>query len=78
MSLDWSKFDYIGFAYAALVACGGIFGYVKAQSVPSLAAGLTFGILLGFGAYLTSFYDPPKPLLQFITAIVLACLMGWR
>jgi uncharacterized membrane protein (UPF0136 family) len=78
MTIEWSRIDFIGFAYATLVACGGIFGYVKAQSVPSLAAGLTFGILLGIGAYLTSFFDPPKPLLQLITAIVLACVMGYR
>ncbi|KAL0277723.1 UNVERIFIED_CONTAM: hypothetical protein PYX00_004914 [Menopon gallinae] len=43
--------DYIGFAYAATITAGGIMGYVKAQSTPSLAAGLFFGGLLGFGAF---------------------------
>lgn len=88
MSFDWSKMDYIGFAYSALVAGGGVFGkhincvvrfvneanvnknttflfsgYIKAQSVPSLVAGLTFGALLAGGAYLNS-SEPPRPLLQ--------------
>uniref|UniRef100_A0A3Q2NVF0 Transmembrane protein 14C n=2 Tax=Fundulus heteroclitus TaxID=8078 RepID=A0A3Q2NVF0_FUNHE len=46
MSVDW-----IGYGYATLVASGGVVGYVKAGSVPSLAAGLLFGGLAGFGAY---------------------------
>ncbi|KAG6928248.1 transmembrane protein 14C, partial [Chelydra serpentina] len=46
MGLDW-----IGFGYAALVTSGGIIGYAKAGSVPSLAAGLLFGSLAGLGAY---------------------------
>uniref|UniRef100_A0A336L689 CSON003878 protein n=1 Tax=Culicoides sonorensis TaxID=179676 RepID=A0A336L689_CULSO len=69
--------DYFGFAYAATVAAGGIMGYVKAGSVPSLAAGLTFGVLLGVGAYYTS-QSPPKPLLQLGTAAVLGGIMGAR
>uniref|UniRef100_A0A670ITB1 Transmembrane protein 14C n=1 Tax=Podarcis muralis TaxID=64176 RepID=A0A670ITB1_PODMU len=52
MGLDW-----IGFGYAALVASGGMIGYAKAGSVPSLAAGLLFGSLAGLGAYQLS-QDP--------------------
>lgn len=46
-------------------------------SVPSLAAGLTFGAILGYGALLTS-QDPPRPLLQVGTSMVLAGMMGAR
>ncbi|KAM7071555.1 uncharacterized protein M8220_008782 isoform 1-T1 [Acridotheres tristis] len=49
MAVDW-----LGFGYAALVASGGIIGYAKAGSVPSLAAGLFFGSLAGLGAYQVS------------------------
>ncbi|KAF4802699.1 p21-activated protein kinase-interacting protein 1-like protein [Turdus rufiventris] len=49
MAVDW-----VGFGYAALVASGGIIGYAKAGSVPSLAAGLLFGSLAGLGAYQVS------------------------
>ncbi|XP_055629021.1 transmembrane protein 14 homolog [Toxorhynchites rutilus septentrionalis] len=69
--------DLLGYAYAATVAAGGILGYVKAGSVPSLAAGLTFGAILGYGALLTS-QDPPRPLLQVGTSLVLAGIMGAR
>lgn len=31
--------DYLGFAYAAVVAVGGVMGYIKAGSVMSLGAG---------------------------------------
>jgi uncharacterized membrane protein (UPF0136 family) len=50
-------------------------GYVKAKSIPSLAAGLTFGVLLAGGAYLNS-SQPPRPLLQLGTAAVLGGVMG--
>jgi len=36
------EFNYL---VGLLVASGGLMGYVKSKSVPSLAAGLTFGTL---------------------------------
>lgn len=50
---------------------------LKLGSVPSLAAGLTFGVILGVGAFYTS-QSPPKPLLQLGTAAVLGGVMGAR
>uniref|UniRef100_A0A8D0EVR2 Transmembrane protein 14A n=1 Tax=Strix occidentalis caurina TaxID=311401 RepID=A0A8D0EVR2_STROC len=46
MAIDW-----IGFAYAALLAVGGVVGYTRKGSKVSLAAGLTFGSVAGYGAY---------------------------
>jgi len=45
-------FDVFSATYALLVAAGGVLGYAKAKSIPSLAAGLTFGALIGTGSYL--------------------------
>ncbi|KAM6455262.1 transmembrane protein 14C-like isoform 1-T2 [Liasis olivaceus] len=72
MGLDW-----IGFGYAALVASGGIIGYAKAGSVPSLAAGLLFGGLAGLGAYQLS-QDPKNIWLSLIASGTLAAIMGVR
>ncbi|XP_017382190.1 transmembrane protein 14C isoform X1 [Cebus imitator] len=57
---------WIGFGYAALVATGGIIGYVKAGSVPSLAAGLLFGSLAGLGSYQLS--QDPRNVWVFLAA----------
>lgn len=72
MGLDW-----IGFGYAALVASGGIIGYAKAGSVPSLAAGLLFGGLAGLGAYQLS-QDPRNIWLSLLASGTLAGIMGVR
>ncbi|XP_030625011.1 transmembrane protein 14C [Chanos chanos] len=72
MSTDW-----VGYSYAALVASGGVIGYVKAGSVPSLAAGLLFGGLAGFGAYQIS-EDPKNIWVSLGTSGTLAAVMGKR
>ncbi|XP_072267815.1 transmembrane protein 14C-like [Pyxicephalus adspersus] len=69
--------EWFGFGYAALVASGGIIGYVKAGSVPSLAAGLIFGGVAGLGAYQMS-QDSKNVLLSLIASGTLAGLMGYR
>ncbi|XP_022168741.1 transmembrane protein 14C isoform X2 [Myzus persicae] len=69
--------DYIGFAYAATVAAGGIIGYAKAASIPSLSAGLLFGSLLGYGAYQTT-KNPNNLALSLGTSAVLGGIMGVR
>eukprot|EP00088_Acartia_fossae_P062589 TRINITY_DN75699_c0_g1_i1.p1 TRINITY_DN75699_c0_g1~~TRINITY_DN75699_c0_g1_i1.p1 ORF type:complete len:112 (+),score=10.18 TRINITY_DN75699_c0_g1_i1:33-368(+) len=48
------EIDYPGYAYGAAVAFGGIMGYMKKRSVPSLMAGVAFGSLAMFGAYSVS------------------------
>ncbi|XP_038626703.1 transmembrane protein 14C-like [Tachyglossus aculeatus] len=72
MALDW-----VGFGYAALVASGGIIGYAKAGSVPSLAAGLFFGGLAGLGAYHLS-QDPKNVWVSLAASGTLAGIMGMR
>ncbi|XP_076868757.1 transmembrane protein 14C isoform X1 [Brachyhypopomus gauderio] len=72
MAVDW-----MGFGYAALVASGGVMGYVKAGSVPSLAAGLLFGGLAGFGAYQIS-QDPKNIWVSLATSGTLGAIMGKR
>ncbi|KAM5157562.1 transmembrane protein 14C-like isoform 1-T2 [Mantella aurantiaca] len=69
--------EWFGFGYAALVATGGVVGYVKAGSVPSLAAGLLFGGLAGLGAYQMS-QDSKNILLSLIASGTLAGVMGYR
>ncbi|XP_062377129.1 transmembrane protein 14C [Sardina pilchardus] len=69
--------DWAGYGYAALVASGGVMGYVKAGSVPSLAAGLLFGGLAGVGAYQIS-EDPKNIWVSLATSGSLAAVMGKR
>ncbi|XP_040209646.1 transmembrane protein 14C [Rana temporaria] len=69
--------EWFGFGYAALVATGGVIGYVKAGSVPSLAAGLLFGGLAGLGAYQMS-HDSKNIILSLIASGSLAGVMGYR
>ncbi|KAL4000899.1 hypothetical protein ACER0C_006198 [Sarotherodon galilaeus] len=72
MTVDW-----VGYGYATLVASGGVIGYVKAGSVPSLAAGLLFGGLAGFGAYQVS-NDPKNVWVSLAASGALTGIMGKR
>ncbi|XP_012257059.2 transmembrane protein 14C [Athalia rosae] len=69
--------DIPGLAYAATVAAGGIMGYVKSNSIPSLGAGLLFGTILGFGAYQTS-QNPNNYGVLLGTSATLGGIMGYR
>uniref|UniRef100_A0A8C6C2T0 Transmembrane protein 14C n=1 Tax=Monodon monoceros TaxID=40151 RepID=A0A8C6C2T0_MONMO len=68
---------WIGFGCVALVASGGIIGYAKAGSVPSLAARLLLGGLVGLGAYQLS-QDPRNIWVFLVTSGTLAGIMGMR
>ncbi|TSW75969.1 Transmembrane protein 14C [Bagarius yarrelli] len=72
MAVDW-----VGYGYSALVASGGIMGYIKAGSVPSLTAGLLFGGLAGFGAYKIS-QNSQDIWVSLATSGTLAAIMGKR
>ncbi|XP_060527632.1 transmembrane protein 14 homolog [Cylas formicarius] len=72
MSVDW-----FGYIYAGAVAAGGILGYYKKGSVPSLAAGLLFGSVLTYGAHQVS-QNPPNYTVQLIGSSILTGVMGYR
>ncbi|OAV90018.1 hypothetical protein PTTG_05136 [Puccinia triticina 1-1 BBBD Race 1] len=63
-----------GSAYGFLVATGGIMGFVKASSVPSLLAGTVSGGLIALGAH--RYQQKGKPDLIFAMSVILALLMG--
>ena len=69
--------DYIAFAYATVVAAGGIMGYIKKGSVMSGVMGLAFGGLMGLGAYQTS-NNPNNFYLSMGVSGTLAAVMGKR
>ncbi|KAM7118695.1 transmembrane protein 14A isoform 1-T1 [Ciconia maguari] len=72
MAIDW-----IGFAYAALLAVGGVVGYTRKGSKTSLAAGLTFGSVAGYGAYCIT-RDPRNVKISLFSAFLLTIIMGMR
>merc|ERR1712198_280836 len=76
-SRDKMGADLISYAYAATVAAGGVIGYVKAGSVPSLGAGLLFGSILGYGAHQLS-ENPNNYYLTLGTSTLLGGMMGMR
>ncbi|XP_043194776.1 transmembrane protein 14C-like isoform X2 [Amphibalanus amphitrite] len=69
--------DIAAYCYAALVAAGGIIGFSKAGSVPSLVAGLGFGAALAVGAQQVS-ADPANYHLSLLASSVLLAVMGAR
>eukprot|EP00118_Oscarella_pearsei_P003954 m.16439 g.16439 ORF g.16439 m.16439 type:complete len:102 (+) comp26929_c0_seq1:150-455(+) len=66
--------DYISLLYACVITLGGIFGYAKAGSIPSLAAGLAFGTAVAAAVLLA----PDKPYIVLFLSCVLLVVMGLR
>merc|ERR1712024_29240 len=71
------SYDLIAFAYAAIVALGGIIGFVKKGSIMSAAMGVIAGSLAGYGAYQTS-VNPNNYILSLLVSAGLTALMGYR
>nr|CAG8519883.1 6337_t:CDS:2 [Entrophospora candida] len=69
--------DYIGYSYALTVTLGGVVGYVKAGSLPSLIAGLSFGGLAAYAANRVS-TNPKNVGMALIVSCVLLIVMGVR
>jgi len=69
--------DLLSYGFSAIVALGGVIGYVKAGSIPSLAAGLAFGGISAVAAYQTSAY-PRNAWVMLVTSLVLSGVMGTR
>uniref|UniRef100_A0A8C3RNK7 Transmembrane protein 14A n=1 Tax=Chelydra serpentina TaxID=8475 RepID=A0A8C3RNK7_CHESE len=72
MAIDW-----IGFGYAIVVALGGVVGYTRKGSIVSLAAGLFFGLVSGYGAYCVT-HDSRDVKISFFSAFILTIVMGMR
>ncbi|RYP01336.1 hypothetical protein DL764_006230 [Monosporascus ibericus] len=61
----------IAYALGALTASGGTIGFVKTGSVPSIAAGLTVGLLYGLGGYRIQSRQPWGVELALLASVVL-------
>ena len=64
------------YIYGILLIVGGLMGYIKAKSVPSLVAGLVCGFIALFLGYRYTWHFAPHA--AFILALVLILLMGRR
>ncbi|XP_036374957.1 transmembrane protein 14C-like [Megalops cyprinoides] len=69
--------DWIGYGYAVLLVTGGIMGYARKGSVPSLVAGVFFGCLAAVGAYQMS-QNPKNFWVSLAAAGILTAIMGIR
>eukprot|EP00039_Didymoeca_costata_P018776 m.334925 g.334925 ORF g.334925 m.334925 type:complete len:109 (+) comp17467_c0_seq1:40-366(+) len=65
---------HLNYTVAALVGAGGIAGYVKKKSIPSLAAGVGCGLLYGLSGYLISNGSPDRG--HQVGAVVSLVLVG--
>jgi uncharacterized membrane protein (UPF0136 family) len=72
LTLPTQSLVQIGYLLAALTAGGGITGYVRTGSMPSVAAGCTVGALYALGAYRISNKQPYGVELALLASVVLA------
>ncbi|CAI2178061.1 13058_t:CDS:2 [Funneliformis geosporum] len=69
--------DFIGYTYAFTVALGGVIGFLKAGSMVSLMAGLSFGGLAAYAANRVS-TNPKSTGLALVVSLTLFIVMGVR
>ena len=68
------KIDIVNYVAGAAVAGYGSYGYVKKNSIPSIAAGLSLGSLLVGAGYLS--HSQPKKTLGPLIAFAVATILG--
>ncbi|KAI1640315.1 transmembrane proteins 14C-domain-containing protein [Biscogniauxia mediterranea] len=68
---QWFAIEHIAYVLGALTASGGTVGFVKTGSVPSIAAGLTVGVLYGLGGYRIQSKQPYGLELALLASVVL-------
>ncbi|EOD48731.1 Transmembrane [Neofusicoccum parvum] len=64
--------ETVAFILGALTAGGGITGYARTGSIPSIAAGVTVGTLYGLGGFRISNKQPYGVELALLASIILA------
>ncbi|KAI1733885.1 transmembrane proteins 14C-domain-containing protein [Xylaria scruposa] len=63
--------ENIAYVLGALTAGGGTMGYVRTGSVPSIAAGVTVGLLYGLGGYRLQSRQPYGVELALLASVIL-------
>ncbi|KAI1499137.1 transmembrane proteins 14C-domain-containing protein [Biscogniauxia marginata] len=63
--------EQIAYVLGALTASGGTVGFLKSGSVPSIAAGVTVGVLYGLGGYRIQTKQPYGLELTLLASVIL-------
>ena len=74
---ELTGFNSLGLAYGLLVCGGGIYGYIRSGSVPSIVAGMSFGALSIAGSA-ELYHDPTRIWILLSSSVTLSVLMGAR
>ncbi|KAM3530925.1 hypothetical protein NHJ13051_001153 [Beauveria bassiana] len=65
------QLEYTSFVLAVLTAGGGIMGYAKTRSAPSIIAGCSVGLLYGLGGYRIQNRQPYGVELSLLASVIL-------
>ncbi|XP_051125090.1 protein FATTY ACID EXPORT 5-like [Andrographis paniculata] len=70
---------YLTFPYGILLVCGGLIGYARKRSTPSLIGGLATGLLLLLAAYLSlqAYNKQTNSYIALILQTVIAAILTW-